>query len=363
MEQGKPIAPRHFMLPDRVVSAVDVRLLGPLEVMDAAGQLLTLPGTRPRGVLAFLALRSSDVVATDAIVEALWGDQAIAKPEAALHTTINRLRAAVGEDVIATEPGGYRLGLPTGNSDLSRFRTYVRRGRQLQTLGHPTQACESFRQGLAQWRGPALTDLRQFEFAERAARELEEERLAAVEALMDAMLSTGAHDQVVGELFGLVESFPYREKLWKLLMLALYRSGRQAEALAVFKDLRDRLGEELGIEPWPDLADLEERILLHDPALIEFEPPPAPLAEEVEYLSFSPGDVIVEQGAQAESVYWIEQGRVEILKAGESGAPVQVAELGPGRYFGELASILGTYRSATVRALVPTTVSVYDQSS
>lgn len=344
----------------RVVSIVDLRLLGPIEVIDATGEALKLPGARPRGLLALLALQSPALVATDSILDSLWREEEVAKPEGALHMAVNRLRGAIGEDLVVTEPGGYRLEIPSTNSDLNRFRTHVRRGKQLQTLGHPGQACESYRQGLAQWRGQALMDIRQFEFAEQAARELEEERLTAVESLMESMLASGAHGQVVGELYGLVESFPYRERLWQLLMLALYRSGRQAEALAVYKDLRTRLGDELGIEPWPELVDLEERILLHDPALTDFEPAPEPMAEEISYLSFAPGDVIVEQGTRATAIYWIEEGRVEVLKADDSGEIAPVAELEAGQYFGELASILGTLRSATVRALVPTTVSVYD---
>ncbi|MGI9648398.1 MAG: TRAFs-binding domain-containing protein, partial [Acidimicrobiia bacterium] len=345
---------------DKVVSIVDLHMLGPIEVLDVAGEALKLPGVRPRGLLALLALRAPAVVSTDEIVDALWGDEDVSGPEAALHMAVNRLRKALGEEVVATEPGGYRLDIPSANSDLTRFRTHVRRGKQLQTLGHPAQACESYRQGLAQWHGPALTDLRQFEFAEQASRELEEERLSAVESLMESMLAAGSHDQVVGELHGLVESFPYRERLWQLLMLALYRSGRQAEALSVYKDLRTLLGHELGIEPWPEVVDLEERILLHDPALTDYETAPEPLTDDIEYLNFGPGDVIVEQGAQAESIYWIEEGRVEVMKADTSGELVKVAELEPGQYFGELASILGTLRSATVRALLPTTVSVYD---
>jgi DNA-binding SARP family transcriptional activator len=345
---------------DRVVSIVDLHMLGPIEVLDASGEALKLPGVRPRGLLALLALRAPGVVSTDEIVETLWGDEEVSGPEAALHTAVNRLRKALGEEVVVTEPGGYRLDIPSTNSDLNRFRTHVRRGKQLQTLGHPAQACESYRQGLAQWHGPALTDLRQFEFAEQAARALEEERLSAVESLMESMLAAGAHDQVVGELHGLVDSFPYRERLWQLLMLALYRSGRQAEALAVYKDLRTLLGHELGIEPWPEVVDLEERILLHDPALTDYETAPEPMTDDIEYLNFGPGDVIVEQGAQAESIYWVEEGKVEVMKADAAGELVRVAELEPGQYFGELASILGTLRSATVRALVPTTVSVYD---
>lgn len=348
---------------DRVVSVVDIRMLGQLEVIDGAGGTVKLPGARPRGLLALLALRAPALVPTDTIIEALWGDSAVAKPEAALHMTVNRLRGAVGDDTVVTEPGGYRLDIPAHNSDVSRFHSLMQRGRQLMTLGHPRMACETLRHGLAQWRGPALADLREFDFVEQAARRLEDERLLAVEELMDAMLAAGEHDLVIGELFGLVQEFPFRERMWQLLMLALYRAGRQAEALAAFKTLRTTLGEELGVEPAPELADLEERILLHDPALSEFEPAAEDLTEPIEYVSFSPGAVIVEEGAAAESVFWIEDGRVEVVKTDESGAGRKLTELGAGRYFGELAVTLGTCRTATVRAVEPTTVSVHDLRS
>jgi DNA-binding SARP family transcriptional activator len=338
-------------------------MLGPLQVVDDAGQSLNLPGARPRGLLALLALRAPEVVSTDTILDALWGDEDVARPDAALHTTVNRLRNALGDERIATEPGGYRLEIPVSHSDVSRFRALVRRGRQLMTLGQPLRACEALRHALAQWRGPALTDLREFDFVERAAQSLEEERIAAVEHLMDAMLAAGEHDQVVGELSGLVQAFPYRERMWQLLMLALYRAGRQADALAAFRELRSQLGDELGLDPAPDLIDLEERILLHDPALTDFEPAPAELDDHVEYQNFSPGQIIVEQGDRASSVYWIEEGRVEIFKALDSGKILHLAELTSGRYFGELAAIMGTQRTATVRAIAPTTVSVHDLSS
>ncbi|MDH3308854.1 MAG: cyclic nucleotide-binding domain-containing protein, partial [Acidimicrobiia bacterium] len=300
---------------------------------------------------------------TDTLLDALWSEGEVARPESALYMAVNRLRAAIGEEHILTEPGGYRLNIPISNSDVSRFRALVQRGSQLLTLGHPTKACEHLRHGLAQWRGPALTDLRQFEFAEQAARQLEEERLAAVEHLMEASLAAGEHDQVVGELFGLVHEFPYRERMWELLMLALYRSGRQAEALSAFKDVRKTLGEELGIEPTRDLVDLEERILLHDPALEAFEPAREELSDDVEYISFSPGDLIVEQGDLASLVYWVEEGRVEILKTDDTGKSHRLTELGPGRYFGELAVTLGTRRTASVRAVAATTVSAHDLES
>ena len=363
---------------DRVVSVVDLRMLGAVEAVDSAGHSLKLGGARQRGLLALLALSAPNLVATDTIVEALWGEAGAARPDAALHMAVNRLRAAIGEDLVVTEPGGYRLELPSSNTDVSRFRALVQRGIQLQTLGHPTKACETFRHALAQWRAPAMNDVREFDFAEQQSRLLEDERLLAVEHLMESMLAAGEHDLVIGELYGLVQAFPFREQMWQLLMLALYRAGRQAEALAAFKDLRTKLGEELGIEPGPELVDLEERILLHDPALTEHEPAsvlsnarnaaahePASgeLGYEVDYVNFSPGDVIVEQGDLASSVYWIEEGRVEVLAIETSGSSQRLTELGAGRYFGELAATLGTRRTATVRALVPTTVSVHDLRS
>ncbi|MDH3247445.1 MAG: cyclic nucleotide-binding domain-containing protein [Acidimicrobiia bacterium] len=341
---------------------MDLRMLGPVEVVDSAGKAVKLPGARPRALLALLAVRAPQVVPADVIIEAVWGSE-VAKPEASLHMAVNRLRSAVGDEVIVTEPGGYRLELPASNTDVARFRALVQRSKQLHTLGHPSRACETYRHALSQWRGPALADLQEFEFAQHNARLLEEERIGAVEQLMDAMLAAGEHDLVVGELFGLVEAFPYRERLWELLMLALYRSGRQADALAAFKNLRTRLGEDLGVEPSPELMDLEERILLHDPALADYLPAPADLGEDVEYQTFSPGALIVEQGDAAGAIYWIEEGRVEILKSDDDGRYQRLAELGPGHYFGELAATLGTRRTASVRAMVPTTVSIHDLQS
>jgi CRP-like cAMP-binding protein len=146
-------------------------------------------------------------------------------------------------------------------------------------------------------------------------------------------------------------------------MLSLYRSGRQAEALTAFKRVRDHLGEELGIEPWPALVDLEERILLHDPALSDFVAARGELPTDVEFLEFRPGEIIVDEGAPASAIYWIEEGEVEVLKSREGDLVRSVARLGPGQYFGELDTILGTARTSTARAVVPTTVSVYDVNS
>lgn len=343
---------------------MDVHLLGGFDVVGQDGLSVKIPGARPRAILALLALHAPDPVSTDRLIDAAWADGEAQDPEGALHVAISRLRGVVGEDVVETMPGGYRLGIPMENSDLERFRRHTQRGRQLLTLGHPRRASEALRHALAQWRGEAFLDLRDFEFAEQAARHLEEERLVAVEALMEAELASGNHGLVVGELSGLVESYPYRERLWGQLMLALYRSGRQAEALKTYGRVKKLLGEEMGIEPSSELSDLEERILLHDPALIDSgDPSEADWAEDPELVNFTAGEVIVQEGAPADSIYWIETGRVEVVREDSDGEEIVLADLGPGHYFGELASLLGTGRTATVRAAEPTTVSVHTADS
>ena len=344
----------------RVVGVVDVRLLGPLQVVDGSGVVIDVPGNRPRALLALLALQAPDAVSSDRIIDTLWGEEELRSPDSALHVAVSRLRGSIGDDVIETQPGGYRLGIPVSNSDVERFRRQKKRGLQFLTLGHPAAAGESFRQALAQWRGDALADLRKFEFAEQAARQLTEERLSVVEWLMEAELGAGNHELVVGELSGLVDAFPLREKLWAHLMVALYRSGRQAEALRTYARVRDLLGEELGIEPSPELSDLEERILLHDPVLDDrIDGNQIDWPTETELLNFSAGDVIVDEGAPADTVYWIEAGTVEVCKSTPDGRLAVVTKLGQGHYFGELASLLGTGRTATVRASSPVTVSVH----
>jgi adenylate cyclase len=343
----------------RVTGAVDIELLGPLQVLDDAGVPVDLPGGKPRALLAFLALRAPDLVTSDAILDAIWGEDDLADPDASLHVAVSRLRKALGDGVVVTAPGGYRLDLPVSNTDLERFRIHTRRGRQLATLGNPARAAESFRHALGQWRGTPLADVR-LDFAERAASHLEDERLGVVEDLIDAEIDAGDHDLVVGELAGLIDAFPLRERFWRQFMLALYRSGRQAEALRAYQRLRDTLGEELGIEPSPEVADLEERILLHDPSLSAMGEGPIERPSSAELASFDKGDVIVEEGSRADTVFWIESGRVEVLRAGDDGTLERLAELGPGRYFGELASLLRTGRTATVRAIEPTTVSIHD---
>ncbi len=347
-----------------MVVSVDVRLLGPLRVFDASGTELELPGHRLKALVALLALRAPNVVSMDTMLDSLW---AVEDPpsKSALYAAISRVRSILGDDAIETVPGGYRLGVPVSHTDLERFRRHTRRGRQLATLGNPAAASEAFRQALAQWHGELLPDLRDLRFVDDATVQLGEERLTCVEALMDADLAIGNHELIIGELTGLVEQFPLRERFWGQLMLALYRSGRQAEALRTYKRLTKLLTDELGLDPMPELADLEHRILLHDPALSEPVEEVAHVGYDAsgELVTFAPGDIIVDEGDAAGLVYWVEEGEVAVEKSTSDGTETVITELGPGRYFGELASLLGTGRTARVRAITPVTVSLHTVES
>jgi adenylate cyclase len=350
--------------PNRVDLPVDIRLLGHLEVSDSSGSPVDVPGDRQRALLALLALAYPRPMTSSRLIEELWGGSDNIG-EANLQVVVSRLRKSIGAKTVATVSSGYQLDVPTGSIDVDRFRQNTKRGRQLLTLGHPGQAAEAFRQALAQWRGKALSDLQDFRFATSTELSLETERIDVVEWLMEAELEAGDHHLVVGELAGLAESHPTRERLWFLLMLALYRGGRQAEALRAYDRVRRLLGGELGLEPSPELADLEERILLHDPSLtsdiLDHEDQQG-WDEEPHLASFTPGDVIVEEGTPASTVYWIEDGVVEVYHPRPDGDLV-LAQLERGQYFGELASLLGTKRTASVRAIAPTTLSVHTVTS
>ncbi len=339
---------------------VDIRVLGTVEVRADDGSEISVGRERIRAVLGMLALSAPEMVTTDEIVEGLWGSSDTAKPESALQMSISRLRSAIGEDVIETTAGGYRLAVDEASIDLGRFRAFVRRGKQMRTLGQYSAATEALAQALREWRGPALSDLRRFDSIERVSRRLEEERMLAAEELVESQLDSGREADAITELTGLVEVSPYRERLWTLLMLALYRAGRQRDALAASDRVRRMFGEELGLEPSPALVELEDRILTHDPSLRSRRSTGASDVELAERVTFPSGAVIVQEGEPATTVYWIERGAVEIVKVGETGRAHRVAELGPGQYFGELAATLGVRRTASVRAIEPTVVTVLD---
>jgi DNA-binding SARP family transcriptional activator len=241
---------------------LDFRILGPIEVWEDGTQL-SLGGPKQRALLALLVLDAGRVVSTDRLIDLLWGEQPPPTAATSLQNFVSQLRKLLGADVVVTRPPGYRLELKPEQVDLERFRRLVEESRHERPEGRAAK----LREALMLWRGPPLADLAYEPFAQNEIARLEELRLAALEERIEADLETGGQAAVVGELESLVREHPLREKLRRLLMLALYRSGRQAEALQVFHDARRRLVDELGIEPTAELQQLHGAILRQDPAL------------------------------------------------------------------------------------------------
>jgi DNA-binding SARP family transcriptional activator len=241
---------------------LDFRILGPVEVWDDEAQL-QLGGPKQRAVLALLLIDAGRVVSTDRLIDALWGEQPPATAATSLQNFISQLRKVVGADVLVTKPPGYRFQLEPEQLDLERFRRLVEGSRQEGV----TERAAKLREALGLWRGPALADLAFESFALGESARLEELRLAALEERIEAELESGRHGDLVGELEALVREHPLREQLRRSLMLALYRSGRQAEALQVYHDARRALVDELGIEPSAALQQLHGAMLRHDPQL------------------------------------------------------------------------------------------------
>jgi predicted ATPase/DNA-binding SARP family transcriptional activator len=239
-------------------------VLGPLEVR-VEDRAVDLGGPRQRSLLAALLLRRGEPVAADALAQVLWGDDAPPSAAKALQVTVSRLRGALGPagDRVETVGGGYRLRVEPDELDAERFeRTYDR----ARTLPAP-DAADRLRDALDLWRGPALADARYEPWAQGEIRRLEELRAAAIEDRVTAELALGEHARLVGELEALVAEHPHRERLRGQQMLALYRSGRHADALAAYRAARETLDAELGLEPGPELRRLERQILTHDPVL------------------------------------------------------------------------------------------------
>jgi DNA-binding SARP family transcriptional activator len=242
---------------------LDFRLLGPLEVVDETGPLL-LGGQKQRSVLALLLLEAPRPVSTDRLIDALWGEEPPRTAATSLQNFVSQLRKTVGSDVLVSKPPGYALAVRPEQLDVERFR---RMAAEARTVADPAQRAEDLRAALALWRGPPLADVGFEAFAQPEIARLEEERLAALEERIDADLEAGRHTDLVGELEALVDAHPVRERLRAHLMLALYRSGRQAEALTVYQDARRTLVEQLGIEPGRDLQELHGAILRQEAGL------------------------------------------------------------------------------------------------
>jgi DNA-binding SARP family transcriptional activator len=234
---------------------MEFRILGPLEVLDGDRQV-PLAGSRQRALLALLLTRAGEVVSTDRLIDQLWPDDPPRTAANALQYHVSQLRKSLGAERIVTRSPGYLIRVEPGELDLERFERLAGQG-----------GAEALREALALWRGQALADVAYEPFAQGEIRRLEELRLAVLERRVEADMELGRHAQLIGELEQLVAEQPLRERLRELLMLALYRSGRQADALAVYQQGRATLVDELGLDPGSALQELERAILRQDPAL------------------------------------------------------------------------------------------------
>jgi DNA-binding SARP family transcriptional activator len=244
------------------------RILGPLEVSDETGPI-ALGGPRQRGLLAILVLEAGRVVPTDRLIDLLWGEEAPKTATASLQNAIGRLRKALGSDVLETRAPGYVLGVAAQQLDARRFERALADSRNLPA----DERRDRLQAALDLWRGPALAEFAFDDFAQAEIRRLEELRLIALGERIDADLDLGRHGDVIGELEALARDHPLRETFRRQLMLALYRAGRQAEALEVYQDARARFIDELGIEPGPELKRLQSEILRHEAGLAVSQAP------------------------------------------------------------------------------------------
>ncbi len=301
----------------------EFRLLGPLEA-SIDDVPVELPAGKPRALLARLLLDANRVVPVDTLVESIWGDPAPASARKVLQVYVSQVRKVLGAEAIETRSPGYVLRVAREDVDLGRFEALAERARG---AGDPARSAELLGQALALWRGPGLVEFRQEPFALPAARRLAELRLTALEQRVDAELELGRHEGLVGELETLVEQEPLREQLRRQLMVALYRSGRQADALERYREGRRLLVDELGIEPSPRLQELERAILRQDPAVdspgtqrargciicvgVRLDRLLAPLARELLLveLAADPAELAARSNA-------LEQARDELLEAG-----------------------------------------------
>jgi DNA-binding SARP family transcriptional activator/pimeloyl-ACP methyl ester carboxylesterase len=249
---------------------VEFGVLGSLEV-TAGGQSLALAGARTRAVLALLLVRANQVVSSDRLLEELWPGQPPDRATDSLQVRLSELRKALrsaGEaDRLATRSPGYLLRVEPGELDALRFEQLAAEGDAALAAGDAATATQRFDQALGLWRGPALAGFDAVPSARAEAGRLEEQRLAVLESRAEALLAGGRHRDLIAELEALTAAHPLRERFWSQRVLALYRAGRQADALRAYRELRDILVAELAIEPSPELRELHARILRQDPAL------------------------------------------------------------------------------------------------
>ena len=286
---------------------MEYRILGPLEVVDG-GRVVSLGGPKQRAVLAMLLLDVGRVVSVDRLVEGVWGDDAAESSQSTLQVYVSNLRKVLeptkGEhSVLIGRRPGYLLDVEPDSVDALRFERLLSEARKDLANERHGHAARVFAQALGLWRGAPLSDVPLDVFAAPEITRLNETRVAALEDRVEAELGCGRHAAMVSELGSLVEEYPYRERLWGQLIVALYRSGCQADALAAYTRARDLLVNEYGIDPGPELRDLERRVLSQDPGLaappgstrssVKLPAPPSPVIgrdDEIAVLSARLGD-------------------------------------------------------------------------
>ena len=269
------------------MSRTEFRILGPLEVA-VDDERVALGAPKQRAALASLLLEGGRVVPRTNLIEAVWGEEAPAAAAAALQVYVHGLRGALGADRIETLGSGYRVRLDQDELDLLRFEQLVTSGTRALEAGSPGAAAQDLRAALRLWRGPPLADLAEQPLARDAIPYLEERRLEAIELRNEAELALGRHDGLLPELEQLIAAHPNRERLREQQMVALYRSGRQKEALDAYREARSTFVEGLGIEPSPSLQALEQAVLRHDDSLA----PPARVAAAATRLPRAPTPLV-----------------------------------------------------------------------
>ena len=257
---------------DRANTRPRFGILGPLQAVADDGRRVDIGGPKQRDLLAMLLVQLNQFVPASRLIDELWDGAPPASADVTLRTHVSRLRqrlAAVGsEKALVTRPSGYGLVLDPELVDSYRFERLAALGQEALGLGKPERAAQLLRAALELWRGEVLEDLGSPGYAQSEATRLDELRLVTLESRMDADLQLGRHSSVVAELDQFVAAHPFRERPCGQLMLALYRCGRQVDALATFSSVRQRLADELGLDPGPALVDLETAILRHDPSLL-----------------------------------------------------------------------------------------------
>ena len=239
---------------------MEFRVLGSIEVFEEGNGSIALGGPKQRAVLAHLLLRANHLVPTEVLIDEVWGEEPPETARNALQSYASHLRKALGAERLEGSRAGYRLRAEPSELDAVRFQSFLRDARRLLPID-ARAAVGAFDHALALWRGPAFADLATEPSLRAETARLDELKLGALEDRIEAQLTIGQHAEVIGELDSLTARHPLRERFWEQLMLALYRSGRQAEALAAFQRAREILADELGIDPSPELRRLNERIL------------------------------------------------------------------------------------------------------